>query len=142
LTSSNGSDSKSHERELEIANSLVLKYGVILSCSLIAIGLLIAFIREGQSLQITIPQLLQSNLGKPSFDAATLVSGITHLNGICIVEVGVLILLATPVFRVAVTTVMFLVERNMEYTVIGMFVLAVLLFSLFVVGPYVATSHI
>ena len=135
-------DTKSHERELEIANSIVLKYGVILSCSLIAIGLIVAFLKEGQALQITIPQLLQSNLGKPTFDAATFFTGMAHLNGMYIVELGVLILLATPVLRVAVTTVMFMVEKNTEYTIIGAFVLVVLLISLFVVGPYVATSHI
>lgn len=135
-------DSKSHEKELELANSIVLKYGVILSCSLIAIGLIIAFLRDSQSLQISIPQLLQSSMGRPSFDAATVISGIVSLNGIYIVELGVLLLLATPVLRVAVTTVMFMVEKNGEYTVIGMFVLIVLLVSLFVVGPYVATSHI
>lgn len=109
---------------------------------MIAIGVLIAFLNSGQILQLTLPQLLQSGIGRPSFDAASIAAGLAHLNGLYIVEIGILILLATPVLRVGVTAGMFIAQRDKEYTVIGMFVLVVLLVSLFVVGPYVAAMHV
>jgi uncharacterized membrane protein len=92
------------------------------------------------SLQITVPQLLASNIGKPSLNLATILSGILNLNGLFIAEIGVLVLLATPIVRVAVTTVVFAAEKDRAYVAIGILVLVVLLFSIFVVGPFEAST--
>jgi uncharacterized membrane protein len=50
--------------------------------------------------------------------------------------------LGTPIFRVAVTTVIFAAERDGTYLLISLFVLFVLLVSVFIVGPFEAAGKI
>ncbi|MDG6906323.1 MAG: DUF1634 domain-containing protein [Nitrososphaerota archaeon] len=126
---------KNYESLLGRVNSIVLRYGVIASCALIFIGILDVLLNAGKNLQITIPELIKSNFGRPSINPVAILTGITKLNGIYITEVGVLILLATPILRVGVTTIVFAVEKDRAYVAIGTLVLLVLLFSIFVVGP-------
>jgi uncharacterized protein len=132
------SHSKQYEALLGSVNSIVLKYGVIASCALISIGIVIAL--EKPSLQITVSQLIATNVGRPSLDLATVFSSILNLDGIYIAEIGVLMLLATPIVRVAVSTVVFAAEKDRTYVMIGMLVLLVLLVSIFVVGPFEAST--
>ena len=52
-------------------------------------------------------------------------------SGAAIVQFGVVVLIATPVLRVAFTLVAFLHERDRLYTGVTALVLAILLFSFF-----------
>ena len=56
--------------------------------------------------------------------------GALHLSGGAIIQLGLLILIATPVARVAFSAVAFAIERDYLYVWITLFVLAVLLYSL------------
>lgn len=53
-----------------------------------------------------------------------------HLNSEGIIQLGLLLLIATPVARVILAGVGFLMERDTMYTIVCAIVLAVLLFSL------------
>ena len=50
-----------------------------------------------------------------------------------IIQLGVIILLATPVLRVTSSLVLFAFEKDRAFVLITLFVLAVLLFSFFIV---------
>jgi uncharacterized membrane protein len=56
------------------------------------------------------------------------------LNGEGLIQLGLLILIATPVMRVVFSAVVFAIERDILYVAATSIVLAVLLYSLFVQG--------
>jgi uncharacterized membrane protein len=68
----------------------------------------------------------------PTTDFGSLLAGLRALRPIALAQAGLLVLLATPVVRVATSVVAFWLERDGLYVVITGIVLAVLLASLFV----------
>ena len=53
------------------------------------------------------------------------------MNGRAIIQLGLLLLIATPVARVLFSAIAFAIERDYMYVVITLIVLAILLYSLF-----------
>lgn len=108
----------------------VLQGGVILSAIIIALGLLLLPFRPGGlSLQrlLNFPQTL-GQVGE----------GLLILRPQAVIALGLLLLIATPVLRVAVSIIAFLFERDRKYVVITFIVLGILLFSIFFLGNTVA----
>lgn len=60
--------------------------------------------------------------------------GALELRPFAVLELGLLILIATPVFRVGASAVLFLVERDYLYAALTLVVLALLLASIFWIG--------
>ena len=58
------------------------------------------------------------------------VASAAHLNSQALIQLGLLLLIATPVARVALAVVGFWLERDRLYAVISLIVLAILTFSL------------
>ena len=53
-----------------------------------------------------------------------------HLDSAAIVQLGILLLIATPIARVALAAVGFHLERDRLYTIVSLVVLGILMFSL------------
>jgi uncharacterized membrane protein len=60
-----------------------------------------------------------------------LLNGILHWQPDVLINVGLLLLIALPILRVALTTLIFLYERDWAFVVITLVVLCVLLSGLF-----------
>jgi uncharacterized membrane protein len=124
-------------RKVELAISLVLRVGVILSVAVIAVGLVMMFLHHGayRSIQGTYSY---HRLTAPSTPFphrfSTLWRSITQAKGQGLVILGVLILILTPVLRVAVGVLSFLYEKDIPMTFITLYVLAVLIASFFLAG--------
>jgi uncharacterized membrane protein len=58
------------------------------------------------------------------------VRGATGLNGRAVIQLGLLLLIATPVARVALSLVAFIRQRDRTYTIITALVLLILLYGL------------
>ena len=58
-----------------------------------------------------------------------------HLGGRGIIQLGLLLLIATPVARVVFSVIGFVRQRDFVYVVLTLIVLAVLLYSLFIESP-------
>ena len=104
----------------------ILQGGVTLSAFFIIIGLLLLPTRPGGlSIQrlLNFPQTLDQ-----------IRQGLLILRPQAIIALGLLILIATPVVRVAASIVSFALERDKKYVVITSVVLAILLFSIFFLG--------
>jgi uncharacterized membrane protein len=114
------------ERVEGIIGSL-LRAGVLLAAAIIVLGAGIFLVRHGREL----PHY-QVFRGEPS-DLRT-VAGIfadaLSFRGRNIIQLGLLLLIATPVARVAFSVAAFALERDWRYTVVAVIVLAVLVFSL------------
>ena len=105
------------DAELFISSSL--RVGVYLSAVVIAIGLILLFVT--------------GNSGYPTDQFPTTVravlAGALYLKPSAVISLGLLLLIATPVFRVAFSVLLFVLEKDRLYTVITLFVLCVLVIS-------------
>jgi uncharacterized membrane protein len=109
-------------RRSEIIISSVLRSGVILSTIVIAIG--VAAYAFSGSTTLRYPHGLRYPDSIP-----TLWFGLTHGDPLAIIVLGLLVLLATPVLRVAVSAVAFAVSRDLLYVAITLLVLFILISS-------------
>lgn len=115
----------------EKAISLVLRVGVTTSLVLIAAGTLVSFLgpggygsQAGELARLTGPG------GAFPRSFSWLLGGLLHLNGSAVIVAGLILLIATPVLRVAVSIVSFAKERDRPFVVITSVVLGLLLLSL------------
>lgn len=104
----------------------ILQGGVLLSATVIAVGLLLLPTRPGG---LSVERLLSfpETFGQ-------LGQGLLMLRPQAIISLGLLLLIATPVVRVAVSIFTFAFERDWLYVTITSVVLALLLFSIFLLG--------
>jgi uncharacterized membrane protein len=119
---------RSAERRLDILIGNLLRFGVILSASVVGVGAIVYLIRHGAEIP---------NYG--SFHGES--SGLTHpvailrsarqLQGRPLIQLGLLLLIATPVARVGFSAYAFARLRDWKYVAISAVVLALLLYSLF-----------
>ncbi|MDA8347777.1 MAG: DUF1634 domain-containing protein, partial [Pseudomonadota bacterium] len=114
-------------RKTELVISGVLRGGVLLSVAVILGGILYYYALRllGRLPHETFPDTL-----------VEVGAGLKALEPVAIVTAGLLVLLATPVLRVAVSIAAFAIEKDRTYVIITAIVLAILLFSIFGIGAY------
>jgi len=135
------SDDSSNKIDFTFFISNVLRYGVTISAVVIAIGVVLILVGDHPAnFPSTIEQLVSLNYGRPTANLLALGSGLGSLNPIYIIELGLLILLATPIVRVGMSVVLFAVEKDKIYVGLTLFVLVVLQVAIFIDGPYEAVS--
>jgi len=118
---------------------LVLRYGVISSFIIIALGSFLLF-AEGQTGYSSVgsaEQLYGSHNGV-LIGLVPLAQGIASAKPYAIIDLGLIVLLATPIARVVISLFLFLNEKRYAFVVITSGVLAVLLLSIFVIAPLVS----
>jgi uncharacterized membrane protein len=119
---------------VDTAISTLLRTGVLLSVAVITIGMAITFVHHPE--YVSSPQ----DLGQLTAPGARypntipqVIDGIRHFRGQAIVMAGLLLLIATPLARVALSIVVFIIEHDRLYTAITAAVLLILLVG-FAVG--------
>ena len=132
----NHTDAQTLRVELFIAQ--LLRWGVVISFVIVALGIG-AVVVTGQtgSHQIRLDDLdsIVQYRVSPDFPnlLGAVLSGVIVLKPYAIIALGLLVLIAIPVVRVAVSVVAFALERDWQYVVITAFVLGMLLLS-FAIG--------
>ena len=126
----------SHVFRMELIISELLRRGVFVSLFLLTLGTILCFVRSGDYGQAggtaaDFHRLLAQHHAPPASFHAT-VQGILHLQGEAIILPGLLLLIATPVLRVAVSIVAFTLEKDRIFAAITtvVFLLLVLSFAL------------
>lgn len=116
------------DRSIEDIVGTLLRVGVSLSASVVFIGAVIYLIRHGLS-----PVNYGVFRGEPSDlkSVSGIVRNSARMRGRGIIQLGLLLLIATPVARVAFSIFGFAEERDRMYVVFTSIVLVVLLYSLF-----------
>ncbi len=119
------------------AISLLLIVGVVTSAVVIALGLLLVILtgQTGYHTAVSL-DLVLAREGSVTFPTTIggVLQGAVQLRPFAVIELGVLLLIATPVFRVAASVLLFFLEQDYLYTVITLLVLGLLLFSILFVG--------
>ncbi len=124
-------------RKVELAISLVLRIGVVVSVVVIAFGLGLMFFHHSAYFSIRggfSYRELTSQASPFPHSFASLGNSITRLDGQGIVVLGVLILILTPVLRVAVGVLSFIYEKDPPMALVTLYVLVVLIGSFFLAG--------
>ena len=123
------------EAELNDTIGNVLRYGVVLSSAVVALGLALMLLAPPAGAPGSLQEMLTTNFGVPTLTLSSLLNGVASGNAISVLELGTLILVATPLTRVAASVLLFLREKDMLYVGITLLVLSMLLFAIFVLGP-------
>lgn len=119
------------EQQLEILLSNLLKYGVLIASAVVLLGGVLYLIRHG-----TEPAEYHVFRGEPSEfrSPAGVVNAVLSGSRRGIIQLGLLILIATPVLRVIISLLTFLLQREFIYVIVTSLVLASLTYSL--IGAY------
>jgi uncharacterized membrane protein len=124
-------------RQVEVLISTLLRFGVLISLSVVAIGTIVSFARHNdyRSSPEAFTRLISKDAAFPHA-LTDVFAGVAQGRGQSIVMLGLMLLIATPVIRVAVSIVASAYERDAVYVLITSIVLALLLIS-FVLGSVV-----
>lgn len=116
------------DEKLDLALGQLLRAGVVISATVVLIGGIVFLARHGD----TLPDYHKFR-GEPAIYST--ISGILRsalsLSGRAIIQLGLLLLIATPVARVVWSVFAFAHARDKVYVTVTLIVLALLLFSLF-----------
>ncbi|MGE5610076.1 MAG: DUF1634 domain-containing protein [Bacillota bacterium] len=119
-------------RKVELVISGLLRIGVTASFVIVLVGTMISFVHHPD--YASSPERLV-HLTKPGaafpHTIGGVIRGVREVRGQAIVVLGLLVLIATPVMRVAVSILAFLYEDDLAFALITTLVLTLLLLSFF-----------
>ncbi|HTD41493.1 MAG TPA: DUF1634 domain-containing protein [Mucilaginibacter sp.] len=121
------SKGKFKDKDMQVIIGWILRAGVLVSMILVFIGGIFFIYRHGHSIPdyskfTGIPDFIQNING--------IIDGMLHLKGQAIIQFGIILLIATPVIRVAFSAIGFLMEKDYLYTAITLVVLLIILASM------------
>ena len=117
------------DNDIEQFIGLQLRYGVIISSLIVLVGGLIYL---GQSGQLQLPSyhhFIGIRDGNTNF--GEILNGTRVLNAKSIIQFGVVVLIATPILRIAFSLMGFVLEKDRMYMFITAMVLTVMMVSIF-----------
>ena len=125
-------------RRAELVISRVLRIGVIASILVVVAGSLLTFVRHREyvSSPAELDRLTRPGSALPQ-TLGSVLHGVVQLQGPSVVAAGLLLLMLTPVMRVATSVVLFAAQRDRAYVLITSVVLLLLVLS-FLLGRAVA----
>ena len=121
--------SRIQDTQVEVAIGMLLRVGVMLAAAVVLFGAVLYLARNGGA---PVPDYKTFHGVSPELSSiGSIVSGALALQDTAIIQLGLLLLIATPVARVIFAAVAFGLERDKLYVGFTLLVLAVLLFGLF-----------
>ena len=119
-----------HLSRAEAWISITLRTGVLVSLALILVGTLVTFTHHPQYLasQTDLARLTTPGAAFPR-TLAEVATGLAAFCGQAIVVLGLVVLIATPVLRVAISVLVFLEDRDLPFVCITTTVLLILIAS-------------
>lgn len=125
-TAAPADDSVVHEKPIAIEDvaAWVLRIGVVVSVVILGIGLTLSFVHGGITKQVMETQTFDLNAGR-------IRHGLAAFEGFAWLELGILVLVATPILRVFAAMVLFTFEEHDRlYAAVTFLVLVMTLGSL------------
>ena len=125
-------DEDERVRRTEVAISLVLRIGVVVSLLVVVAGVIDGMVRSpAERTSASLGRSLISRGATFPHAFGSLFTGLGHGDPASIVAAGLLLLVVTPVLRVAVSILTFAYQRDAVFVVVTAFVLSVLIASFF-----------
>ena len=115
------------EAEIEQLIGRLLQFGVLLAAAVVIVGGVALLLQSGH--QIADFRAF-AGTASPLDSLLGIARGVVALRADAVVQLGLVLLIATPVARVALTLVAFLIQRDRLYIGVTALVLALLLYGL------------
>ena len=109
----------------------LLRYGVMLACGITLFGgIIYLYQHHGASIQHYKP--IPDDQPFPGVEyylreLSTIIPRVISFDGAAIIQLGVCVLIATPILRVAFSVIGFLIEKDYMYVVITLIVLSIII---------------
>ena len=116
------------DRRMESIIGILLRLGVLLSGGVVLFGAIVYLIRNGSAALPDYKSFHGETVQLSTVDG--ILAGCREFRGRAIIQLGLLLLIATPVARVVFAVAAFALEKDKLYVVITLIVLAILMFSL------------
>lgn len=118
---------KNQDKDIESQMGSLLRTGVITSAVIVFLGGVLYLFQKGKEL----PHYNRF-VGEPHklINVKEIFTDAFNLNSMAILQVGVLVLLATPIARVIFSVIGFIEEKDKMYIIITLIVLGIIAFSL------------
>jgi uncharacterized membrane protein len=116
-----------NDRRLETIIGRLLQIGVLLAAATVFAGGILYLI-QSPSGHVNYRSFVSAGPHLTTF--AGIIVSAAHFNSLGLIQLGLLLLIATPVARVAMAVAGFALERDRLYTVVSLIVLVILAFSL------------
>ena len=115
------------DHEVEQLIGRLLQVGVLIAAAVVIVGAVLMLVQHGRT-----PVAFGSfgEASSPLYALGGIVRGAVALDPASIVQLGLVLLIATPVLRVALTLVAFAIQRDRVYILLTAVVLALLLYGL------------
>jgi uncharacterized membrane protein len=116
------------EHEIEQIIGRLLQVGVLIAAVVTLVGGVLLLLSQGST-----PPSLSVFRGQPGnlTSLSLILKGVREGRGDSIVQLGIVLLIATPIARVAFTLVAFALQRDRTYVLITLLVLLLLMYGLF-----------
>ncbi len=126
------------ERDFNGIIGYVLRYGVTIAFAVIALGSGLLF-AEGQTGYGSLGSAEQLYGNRFVLGFVPLSQGVVSAKPFAIIDLGLILLFATPLARVTISIFLFFEEKRYVFVWITIIVLIILLLSTFVIGPLLST---
>ncbi|WP_375500220.1 DUF1634 domain-containing protein [uncultured Nostoc sp.] len=128
----------SSEQQLEYLLSNFMKYGVLIASAVVLLGGILYLIHHGaEPAGYHFFRGEPSEFRSPAGVVKAVLSGSDAYDGLrlrAIIQLGLLLLIATPIVRVFISLLTFLLQREFIYVIVTLLVMTILIYSL--VGAY------
>jgi uncharacterized membrane protein len=114
---------KFKDKDMQVVIGWILRIGVVASMIIVTIGGVIFLYRHGNS----VPDY---HTFKGVRQGTGILHGLFNMRGQAIILAGIILLIATPVMRVAFSIAGFLIEKDYLYTLISLIVLLIIVISM------------
>ena len=114
--------------KMEIAISRMLRAGVSAAAFVVLVGWIL-YLRQTHGIESDYHHF--HGVPSPADRFTPVFEGVRHLNSRSIIRLGILLLIATPIMRVAFCVYSFATQKDKLYVVVSGIVLTVLLYSFF-----------
>jgi uncharacterized membrane protein len=116
------------DQDLDVSVAVVLRIGVTLSAAVVILGGILL----GNHLFGAVPDYTHFHPGDPGLRSVMgIVQGAVNFTPKSVIQLGLLLLIATPVARVVLCIVGFARQRNILYVAVSTVVFAILILSFF-----------
>jgi uncharacterized membrane protein len=124
--------SEKDDRRLQIVIATLLRGGVLLATCVVCLGAIILLAQHGSE----VPHYATFR-GEPADlrSVGGILADLSGFRGRGTIQFGLLLLIATPVFRVAASLAAFVWKRDYLYVAVSLIVLTLLLYSIFQGSP-------
>jgi uncharacterized membrane protein len=116
------------DKDVQLILGTLLRVGVLVSTAIVIIGGVV-FLSTQTNQTISFENFKPEQAKFSS--VAEIFTGLRTMDGLAIIQFGVLLLIFTPIARVVFSIFSFLMEKDYMYVVIGLIVLCVIITSLY-----------